>query len=321
VPEDHGGVGLGFVELAVLAEELGRVIAPGPLLPTVSQLAPVVREAGTKEQAARWLTEIAVGRVSGSLAVAEEGGWGVEAVSTEVRPAGEGWTVHGVKRHVLDAGSVTDLAVVARSPGTAGSVGIVVALVPRDAVSVVPARPIDASRGLATVVLDGVGVGPDRLLGEPSEGGSVSAVRRAVEEGTVALAVELVGTCQRIFDVALDYAKVRHQFGVPIGSFQAVKHKLANMFVALERARALCYFAAATIAEDDPRRSVATSMAKAAAGDCQQLVAQNGIQLLGGIGYTWEHDMHLYVKRAKSSGALFGSAAEHRAVVATSLGL
>jgi alkylation response protein AidB-like acyl-CoA dehydrogenase len=172
---------------------------------------------------------------------------------------------------------------------------------------------------VADVRLDGVRLPVDHVLG--TAGAAAPLVRRALEEATTALALEVVGTCQTIFDVALDHAKVRHQFGVPIGSFQAVKHKLADMYVALERARATCYFAAATIGEDDPRRTMAASMAKAAAGDCQRLVAQDGIQLLGGIGYTWEHDMHLYVKRAKAGEALFGSAAFHRSRVADLLGL
>jgi alkylation response protein AidB-like acyl-CoA dehydrogenase len=155
----------------------------------------------------------------------------------------------------------------------------------------------------------------DRVLARPDR------LSRAVEEATVALALETVGTCQAIFDMTLDYAKNREQFGVPIGSFQAVKHKFADMYVALERARATAYFAAVTIAEDDERRTVATSMAKAAVGDAQRLIAQEGIQTLGGIGYTWEHDMHLLVKRAKSGDALFGTAADHRAKVADHLGI
>jgi len=137
----------------------------------------------------------------------------------------------------------------------------------------------------------------------------------------VAAAVESVGTCQSILDVALDHAKNRHQFDVPIGSFQAIKHKFSDMLVALERARATCYFAALTIAEDDPRRSLAASMAKAAAGDAQRLIVQEGVQIMGGIGYTWEHDMHLYVKRAKTGDSLLGTAATHRARVADLIGL
>src|SRR5439155_2861907 len=160
----------------------------------------------------------------------------------------------------------------------------------------------------------GVRVTPDRVLGEPGRAGA--ALSRAVEQATVALALDAVGACQSIFDIALDHAKQREQFGVPIGSFQAIKHKLADMLVALEKARATAYFAALTIAEDDDRRALAASMAKAAAGDCQRLIAEEGIQLLGGIGYTWEHDMHLYVKRAKTGDALFGTAHHHRAKVA-----
>ena len=138
---------------------------------------------------------------------------------------------------------------------------------------------------------------------------------------TTALAVETVGAAQTIFDVTLAYAKQREQFGVPIGSFQAIKHKFADMLIALERARATGYFAALTIAEDDDRRALATSTAKAAAGDCAALLAKEGIQIHGGIGYTWEHDMHLYVRRVKSSALLFGNAAQHRARVADLIGL
>ena len=142
---------------------------------------------------------------------------------------------------------------------------------------------------------------------------SAPGLRRAVEEATVALALETVGTCQTIFDVSLEYAKHREQFGVAIGSFQAIKHKFADMAILLERARATGYFAALTIAEDDDRRSIATSMAKAAAGDAEARIAKEGIQVHGGIGYTWEHDMHLWVRRVTSNAALFGTAAEHRA--------
>ncbi len=135
------------------------------------------------------------------------------------------------------------------------------------------------------------------------------------------LALEMVGTAQTIFDITLEYAKQREQFGVPIGSFQAIKHKFADMMIALERARSLGYFAALTIAEDDPRRESAASVAKAAAGDCQRLLAKEGIQIHGGIGYTWEHDMHLYVRRLQSSAGLFGSAPHHRQLVADALGM
>ena len=192
-------------------------------------------------------------------------------------------------------------------------------VVPVRAVDLTPVIPFDFSRKLAHVRFDGTVVSADRVLGT---GAPVAAeLRRAVEEATVALALEMVGTAQTIFDVSIDYAKERVQFGVPIGSFQATKHKFADMLIALERARSTGYFAALTIAEDDERRHRATSVAKAAAGDCQRLLGKEGIQIHGGIGYTWEHDMHLYVKRAKSGEQLFGTSATHRAALATSLGV
>ncbi len=130
-----------------------------------------------------------------------------------------------------------------------------------------------------------------------------------------------MGTAQQAFDVSVEYAKQREQFGVPIGSFQATKHKLADLLILLERARSLGYFAALTIAEADDRAAISTSMAKAAAGDAAQRIAKEGIQIHGGIGYTWEHDMHLYVRRLQSSTALFGGPSHHRQVIADSLGL
>jgi alkylation response protein AidB-like acyl-CoA dehydrogenase len=142
-----------------------------------------------------------------------------------------------------------------------------------------------------------------------------------VLHGVSALALETVGLCQSIFDVAIEYARQREQFGVPIGSFQAIKHKFADMIVALERARATGYLAALCISEGDDRAAINTSAAKAAAGDCQRKLGKEGIQILGGIGYTWEHDMHLYVKRAKANEALFGTAMHHRARIADLLGV
>ena len=194
-------------------------------------------------------------------------------------------------------------------------------VVPGDTVRAQPVASLDASRQHATVWLEEAVVGGDRVLGPPGSAAVGRALRRAVEEATAAVAIETLGTCQSIFDIALEYAKVRRQFGVPIGSFQALKHKFADMYVALERARSLCYFAALAIAEEDERRSLAVAMAKSAAGECQQLVAQDGVQALGGIGFTWEHDMHLYFKRAKSSEVTLGDATYHRELVAQALDL
>jgi alkylation response protein AidB-like acyl-CoA dehydrogenase len=276
IAEEHGGVGLGFAELVVVAEELGRVIAPGPLLATIAGFVPLLREA---EGGGPWLEKVASGQLSGTVAFDPD--------------------------TVLCASEVDVIAVPA---------GDHVVLVPTADAKLRPIRALDATRTVAAIDIT-TAVDGERL---PI---SADGVERARQEMTAAIAFELVGTCESIFDTNVDYAKERQQFGVPIGSFQAVKHKLSNMFVAIERARGVCVFAAATIAENDERRAMAVAAAKAAAGDCERLVAGEGIQLLGGIGYTWEHDQQLFVKRAKTSGALFGNAAWHRQRIAEGLGI
>jgi alkylation response protein AidB-like acyl-CoA dehydrogenase len=302
VPESQGGLGLGFVELAVVAEELGRVMAPGPFLATVTQFVPAIRIAGTREQQRRFLEPVPSGDLTGTLAV------GNDVVAT---PSGSGWSLSGTVRHVVDGDRADEIAIAARADDD-----LRLFVVSGTDAPATLEHTLDKSRPLATIAFENTPIEADRALGVSGD-----AVDRILEEATAALALEMVGTCQSIFDVALEYAKERHQFGVPIGSFQAVKHKLADMFVALERARATAYFAAATIAEGDDRRPLAVAMAKAAAGDAQRLIAQEGIQLMGGIGYTWEHDMHLYVKRAKTGDALLGTSSDHRARVARIIGL
>ncbi|MHB8671882.1 MAG: acyl-CoA dehydrogenase family protein [Acidimicrobiales bacterium] len=316
VPVEHGGLGLGCVELAAVCFELGRAVAPDPFLSTTSQFVPVVREAGSPEQQSRFLAPVAAGERTGTVALAENSGRWDAPPATSGRVAEGGWVLDGTKRFVFAGDLADDVVVSASLPH-----GLGLLVIPREEVSAraTPLRALDASRSLVSLDLTGVRVATDRLLSGPAD--PETALRRASEEAITALAMETVGTCQAIFDLALQHAKDRHQFGVPIGSFQAIKHKFADMLVALERARALCWFAALAIAEDDDRRSLATRMAKAAAGDAQRLIAQEGIQILGGIGYTWEHDMHLLVKRAKSGDALFGTAAEHRLGVADLIGL
>ncbi len=182
-------------------------------------------------------------------------------------------------------------------------------------------RSLDASRPLATATLRSVTVGDDRALGEPGSTNSSEGIRRALQEATVALALETVGATDALFQLVLAYVKERKQFGVAVGSFQAIKHKMTDMFLAVERARALCYYAVAAIDEDTEDRVVATSMAKAASHDCQHLVCREAFQSFGGIGFTWEHDSHLFIKRAETDAALLGGAAEHSVAVAASLGV
>ena len=308
VPEADGGIGLGVVELAVVAEELGRVIAPGPLAPTLIGFVPALRAAG----ASATLAAVAQGSLRGAVALADDGGalTAGSVLATATRD-GDGWVLHGAKRSVVGALEADELAIVLSVDSS-----MALALVPAALLALTPVRSLDATRTVAHIALDGVRIDGDRLHECGDE-----ALQRGADEVAVAAALELVGTCQAIFDTNVAYARERVQFGVPIGSFQAVKHKLANMFVAIERARAVGLFAAATIEEDDPRRALSAAMAKAAAGECSRLVAQDGIQLLGGIGYTWEHDQQLFVKRAKAAEVTYGNAAAHRSRVADLLGL
>lgn len=275
VPEEHGGLGAGPVEAALLATELGRAAAPGPLLPTLTQLVPALVVADAGEE----LAQVSAGELTGAVAV--DGGDGTAR-----------W---------VEEGDRVDVLVVA--------VGSRLELVHRAEVAAEPITSFDPTRGLATVRLV-----PGRPLAEGDD-----AVRRVLDGATVAVAAETVGACHTAFEMTRAYAEVREQFDVPIGSFQAVKHALADCFVVLEKARATVEFAALTIAEDDPRRTLAASMAKAAAGDCQRLVAAKSIQLHGGTGYTWENDLHLFVKRAKAGDALFGTGLHHRRRVGASV--
>ncbi len=312
VPEDLGGIGLGPIEAGILAEELGRAVAPGPLLATVSQFVPIVDLVGRDDQRATWLGPIASEGHTGTFAPRGDARATLHDDAVELSGAG---------RYVIEAETADAIAVavdVGRSGGRDSARGVVVAR--RDEVRVEPIESIDPTRGLAHVHVDGVILPTERVLGDPDVDQS-SRLAEATLHAIGATALETVGAGQSIFDVALDYAKQRHQFGVPIGSFQAIKHKFADMMVLLERARATGYLASLCLAEHDERAPITISAAKVAAGDCQRRLANEGIQILGGIGCTWEADMHFYVKRAKANGTLFGSAPQHRARIAELLGV
>jgi len=317
IPEENGGIGLSFVEAAVLAEELGRVVAPGPLLATVTQFVPMVREVGTPEQRQHFLSQVAAGHITGTLALADHHRcWGVQDVTTTAEPADGDWVLSGTKHAILASPNTDEVAVVARVGAGFGAF-----VVPADQAGLTAVLSLDASRPLYDATMDGVFVSGDRALGEPGSAASKAAIIRAVEEATVAMALETLGTADALFQLALAYVKDRHQFGVPIGSFQSMKHKMADMYMALERARALCYFAVAAIEEDAGERSSAVAMAKAATDDAQKLVCRESFQSFGGIGFTWEHDNHLFIKRAQTTALLFGGSTTHTATLAEGLGV
>ena len=235
VPEENGGLGLSFVETAVVVEELGRAVAPGPLLPTVTQFAPMVREIGTPEQRQRFLSEVASGALTGTVALADHArGWSLGDVTMIAERAEGGWVLDGTKLGVLAGEGMTEVVVVARAGDGVGAF-----VVPAAEARLTPVRSLDASRPLSTATLERVLLPDDRALGEPGSAASAQGATRALQEATAALALETVGVCDVLFQLVLSYVKDRKQFGVPIGSFQAVKHKMTNMFLAIERARSL----------------------------------------------------------------------------------
>jgi alkylation response protein AidB-like acyl-CoA dehydrogenase len=316
LPESAGGLGYSWVEQGILLEEMGHVAAPGPYLATVSQFAPVLLECGTDEQIERFVRPVASGELTGTLALDEGAGtWSVNDVAATATIEGGEVVLSGTKRFVVDGATADEIAVVVLMDGE-----VRVVVVPGSLVPATPLEPIDATTPHADLALDGVRVEADRVLGS---GDSGAGVGRAVEVATTAVALTTLGACSRIFDMTLAYVKEREQFGVPIGSFQAVKHKMADMYRDRERAAALCHFAALCIAEDDDRRTLAASMAKAAAGDCQRRMVKDGLQLHGGIGYTWENDLHLFLRRARVGDLQLGGTARHerRVVQLTMAGL
>jgi alkylation response protein AidB-like acyl-CoA dehydrogenase len=264
------------VELAIVLEEFGRATDPTPFLATLTQFAPLAGDRYDPQQA----------------------GTAVYSGVTAVRRAG-GWLLTGSSRFVLDGDRAAKLAVV-----TDAGVFLVDA-----AVATATRIPVfDPVMHVADLTFPGVMVSDDdRVHAEPE---------RARHIALTGIAITTVGACQRILDLALQHVRDRHQFGVPIGSFQAVQHKAVDMHVAIERARALSYFAALTISADDPRRRLAAAMAKAAAGDCQSVVFRHGLQLFGAMGFTWENDVQFALKRAKAGELMLGGAAEHRALIA-----
>jgi alkylation response protein AidB-like acyl-CoA dehydrogenase len=317
IPEDCGGVGLSFVETAVVVEELGRVIAPGPFLATTTQFAPAVREVGSEAQRRQFLGAVANGAITGSLALADHPRrWGITDVTARAEKSDGGWRIHGTKLGLVADPATDEVVVVAR---TGDGVGAFV--VPGPQCGLTPVHSLDMSRPLCTAELDGVEIPDDRALGEPGSAATLSGLTRAIEEATLATALETLGTSDALFQMALAYVKDRQQFGVPIGSFQVIKHKMADMYVAVERARALIYYAVAAIEEDAGVRTTAVAMAKSASDDCQRLVCQESFQSFGGIGFTWEHNGHLFIKRAKTTGALFGGSSSQALAVADSLGV
>ncbi|MEU7816746.1 acyl-CoA dehydrogenase family protein [Pseudonocardia sp. NPDC049154] len=314
VPEAHGGAGFGYEELCVVFEEMGRALLPSPFFATIALAANVLLESGDEEACKRYLPAIAGGELIATLALGEEeGGWDETAVRMRAEPDGAGWTLTGRKRFVPTA-HVADLLLVVAHTSDGLSLFAVEPRAPGCAVDV--ELTLDLTRPLSHVTFEST---PAVLVGR--SGQAWEGVRRALRFAAVALAAEQVGGALRVLEMTVDYAKVRHQFGRPIGTFQAVKHKLADVLVALESARSAAQDAARAVAERDPEVELAASVAKAVCSDTFTHAAGAAIQLHGGIGFTWEHPAQLFYKRAKSGEFLLGTPAHHRDLVGRAIGV
>ncbi|WP_327248698.1 acyl-CoA dehydrogenase family protein [Streptomyces sp. NBC_01320] len=316
VPEEYGGAGCGAAEVHVVMEELGRELSPVPFLGSAVLAVQALLASGDAAACTRLLPRLAEGHAVGTLAWAEQGSWDPAAIRAgAVAVPGDGgiWRITGTKEHVLDGTEADVLLVAAR---TAAGVSLFEVAVDGAGVRREAVVTMDLTRPQARVVLDGA---EGRLIGTDGEGDRV--LRHVLDLACAALAAEQVGAAERCLELTVAYAKDRVQFGRPIGSFQAVKHRLADAYVLVESARSAALGAAFAAVEGSSELSRSAAVAKSACSEAFSAVAGEMIQLHGGIGITWEHTAHRYFKRAHGSGRLFGPPSWHRGRLATGLGL
>jgi alkylation response protein AidB-like acyl-CoA dehydrogenase len=314
VPEAYGGAGLGWPELAALAEENGRALACVPFFSTVC----LATNALLESPSSPYLQRISSGEITASLAFAEQANIEPFSIATTASADGDGIVLSGTKRYVVDGATADLLLVTARTPGSSGDDGVGTYAVEANAKGVERTRvpTLDMTRPQATVVLRDVRVSREAEIGDGA------ALRRTLDRASIALAAECLGGADRCLEMATEYAKTRVQFERPIGSFQAIRHKLADMLVFVETARsAVLYAASVASATDDAALAIAASVAKSYASDAFFQVAAETIQIHGGIGFTWEHDAHLYFRRARASLTMLGSVARDRERIARVIGL
>lgn len=323
IPEEHGGIGGSFLDLVVVMEEMGRSLMPGPFLATVLLGGPAVLAGGSDEQKAAVLPQVAAGELVMTLAQAEKSGrYDAGGIGLPATTRGSDFVLSGEKLFVPDA-HVADQMVVAARTGSPDTPEEEITLFLVDAkspgIEITQLKTVDMTRRQCHVAFQDVAVAGSQVLGEVGQGWPI--LQRVLDQAIAGLCTEMVGTGQQALDMAVEYAKERVQFGKPIGSFQAVKHKCVDMMVQVENARSLTYYAAWTVDENVDEASQAVPMAKAYCSDMCKTVTSEAIQVHGGIGFTWEHDMHLFYRRGLASEAAFGSAPTHREVVAQTLDL
>ena len=312
IPESYGGLGLGYVELCALAEELGRAVAPVPFASSIYFFAEALKLAGGEEQKSQLLPLVASGELIGTLAISEGAG-----VLTDARIAAKvsGGKLSGTKLPVAD-GMAAGRAVVLAQGDDGGDTGLGLYLVDLigEGVSREAVSNIDPTRGAARISFDGA---PAELLGEASKG--LETLHRIQERGAILLAFEQLGGADRCLEMARDYALERYAFGRPIGSYQAIKHKLADVFVKNEVARANAYYGAWALSTDAPELPVAAAAARVAGSAAYWMAAKEMIQTYGGIGVTWEADCHFFYRRARHLGLVIGAPRDWKRRLADSL--
>ena len=316
VPEEYGGAGFSFAEQAIVLEELGAALFTGPYLASAVLAATTLLASDDEEARKDLLPGIAAGETVATLAFTEDGGsWDPASIGLAAAYDDTGWRLDGHKSFVLD-GHTADLILAVAAAGTDGKLSLFA--VNADTVGLTRhALPtLDQTRKLARLAFNGT---PARLVGEP--GAARAVLDRTLDVAAIALAAEQLGGAQRALDMAVAYAKVRQQFGRPIGSFQAIKHRCADLLLEVESLRSAVGYAAAAVAAGSTEVPVLAPLLKAYASEVYSHVAGENIQIHGGIGFTWEHDAHLYLKRAKASELFLGDASYHRDRLATRIGL
>jgi alkylation response protein AidB-like acyl-CoA dehydrogenase len=326
VPEAYGGMGLGYVEVVAMMEQMGRYLLCSPFFSTVCLASNALLVAGSDEQKSRWLGKLCAEGLTATVAF--NGGvnrWDAQCVTASYRREGDAFLLNGDYRYVIDGHTSELLIVAAREEGSQGEQGLSLFLLPADStgVSTKWLPTMDQARKQASVCLTDVALRADALLGEAGQGWA--ALAEVIDLASVALAAEQVGGCQQLLDMTVEYTAERVQFNRPIASFQAVKHKAADMMLQTEVARSGVYYAACVAQEAleggelAAELSEAASVAKSYCSDAYFAIAGDALQLFGGVGFTWEYDVHLYFKRAKSSEHLLGNGAVHRERLATLL--
>ncbi|MBW2724859.1 MAG: acyl-CoA/acyl-ACP dehydrogenase [Deltaproteobacteria bacterium] len=318
IPEEYGGLGLGYVELVALSELMGASLLCAPFFSSVCLAGNALLVAGSEEQKQAYLPGIAEGTTRASLAYSgTSGDWSASTVTVIAARSGDEYRLRGTTSFVVDGHCADLLVVAARSAGSVGSEGVSLFVVPADSegLSRRLLPTMDQTRRLAEITLEDVRVPASARLGD--EGAAWPSLSRTLDLAAIALAAEQVGGAQRCLDLAVAYANERQQFGRAIGSFQAIKHKCADMMVKVESARSAAYYAGCCVAQgNDAELDTVAPLAKAYCSDAYFQCAADCIQIHGGVGFTWEYDIHLYFKRAKSSESLLGDAAFHREILA-----